>query len=89
MKTKDDFINKLRNDALYKTALSNAKNDQERAEIGKVVEQMVGDFGSAFESILYRIQNDPEFTEELRKAVISGEIVVSEDETRPSGSSDE
>lgn len=89
MKTKEDFLNKLRSDSLYKVALSNAKDDEERVGIQNVVEQMVGDFGSAFESILYRIQNDPEFTEELRKAVISGDSVLSDRKNAHSGSSGE
>lgn len=86
MKTKGDFIDKLRGDPLYRMALASAKSDKERADIANVVEQMVGDFGSAFESILARVQNDPEFVEQLRQSVISGESVLSDSETSVSGS---
>lgn len=76
MKTKEDFINRLREDGLYKDALSKAKDDKERDEVARVVEGMVSKFAELLCPIISRAETDPIFVEQLKKAIVDGEQVV-------------
>ena len=86
MRTKEDFIKRLREDGLYKDALSKAKNDKERAEVSRLVEGMVGQFAELLGPIIARAESDPVFVEELKRALVEGEQVVNDSEPATSGS---
>lgn len=87
MGDRDDIIKRLRDDSLYKMALAKAKDDKERAQIAAIVEGMVGDFAARLGPITKRVQEDPVFAEQLRRAVVEGEQVLTDIEPVPSGSS--
>lgn len=84
--TREDFIKRLREDSLYKQALAKAKDDKERAAIAALVEGMVGDFAEKLGPIAERVQHDPAFAEQLKRAVVEGKQVLTDNEPVPSGS---
>lgn len=86
MTTRDDFIKRLRDDDLFKKALSKAKDDKERAAISRIVEDMVGSFADVLGPALTRAQHDPVFVEQLKRALVGGERVVTAVEPEVSGS---
>ena len=86
MKTREDFIKKLREDGLYKQALAKAKDDKERAAIARIVENMVGTFADVLAPAIARAEKDPVFVEQLKRALVEGEQVVTAVEPEVSGS---
>lgn len=86
MKTKEDFINKLRSDDMFKYALSQAKTDKERAEIASVVEGVVSKFADVLVQVVVQAETDPDFVEELKRALLEGEQVITDSELVTSGS---
>lgn len=87
MTTKDDFIKKLHEDSLFKQALAKAKTPEERAAITRIVENMVGNFAAVLAPAIDRAKTDPVFVEQLKRALVGGEQVVTAVEPETSGSS--
>lgn len=86
MSDRDDYIKRLREDSLFKMALAKAKDDKERAAIAAIVEAMVGDFADKLGPITQRVQQDPVFAEQLKRAVVGDQQVLTDIEAAPSGS---
>ena len=86
MTTRDDFIKKLHEDSLFKQALAKAKDAKEREAITRIVENMVGSFANVLAPAIDRAKNDPVFVEQLKRALVGGEQVVTAVEPEVSGS---
>lgn len=86
MSDRDEYIKRLREDSLFKMALAKAKDDKERAAISAIVEAMVGDFAEKLGPITKRVQQDPVFAEQLKRAVVGDQQVLTDIEAAPSGS---
>lgn len=86
MRTKADFIKRLREDDLYKQALAKAKDDNERAAIARIVEGMVGNFADKLGPVIERAQNDPVYAEQLKRALVGDQQVLTDIEPEVSGS---
>jgi len=69
-------IDNLRNDELYKDALSKARTNKEREFISGYVESMINSFVSAIEPLIERAQDDPEIAARLAEAFKAGSSVL-------------
>lgn len=88
MKTKEDFIKRLRNDPLYKSALKRAGNAEERKRIIAMTEAFVGRFADVLAPMIQRAQSDPKYASELREALRGSQQVVTDVVEHKSGSID-
>ena len=77
MKTRDDFLQRLREDPAYRAALGQAKSAAERKAISSLVEEFVGSAAEILLPALDRAKNDPEFARQLAKALTEHQSVVS------------
>lgn len=86
MRTKEDFIKRLRSDPLYQSALKAAKTDEERRRIIATTEAFVGQFAGVLAPLIQRAEVDPAFRVQLQRSLVMGKEVVSQVEPVPSGS---
>lgn len=73
---KKTLVDRLHNDDLYKLALGKASSDGERLAIEKIVDDFVGAFADALEPLVEQASNDPEFAQELERALADTETLV-------------
>ena len=79
MRSRQDFIKMLRSSPNYRAALGKARNSEERKLVSAVVEEFVGNFGELLGPLIERAQQDPAFAQQLGKALINDNDVLSTD----------
>lgn len=78
MLTKEQLLDRLRNDPMYRSALKMAKTDGERKKIIATAEGFLSTFFEAMSPIARGISSDPKQSSELLEAVKSGGRLVRE-----------
>ena len=86
MKTREDFVKRLREDPRYREALGRARTVAERKAISELVESFVGSAGAILGPIIEQSQNDPEFASQLARALLEKQGVLSKSQPVASGS---
>jgi hypothetical protein len=82
----NDLIKRLRADPMYKEALGKARSPAERKAIAELVEGLVGRVGDILTPVIDRVKHDPEFAEQLGKALDEGKDVLTDSTPDTSGS---
>jgi len=87
MKTRDEFLKRLREDPAYREALGRAQNAGERKTIQKLVEGFVAPFADILGPAIERAENDPEFAAKLGQALVEKQSVLSNQSQTPTSGS--
>lgn len=86
MRTREDFLKRLRSSPLYQSALKTAKTPEERKRVIALTEQFVSQFADVLGPMIAKAEDDPAYREQLRRSVAAGEDVVTSEDKIPSGS---
>jgi hypothetical protein len=86
MKTREDFIKRLREDPKYREALGRARTAEERKAISRIVEGFVGSFANVLGPAIEQAEQDPAFATKLGRALIEKQDVLSKSQQHTSGS---
>lgn len=76
MRTKSDFIKRLRQSPTFKAALAAAKTPEEKATVAAAAEEFVSSFAEILAPLIERAQNDPEFAAQLGRQLAEQHGVV-------------
>ena len=66
---KNELIEKLKNDVVYREALKAVKNTDDRKKIMYITESFLNDFQNSLSSLKEKIATNPELVQELRMAL--------------------
>jgi hypothetical protein len=69
MKTKEDFIKRLRGDRMYNLALKMASSDEERRRVIAITEGFVNKFASILAPMIAEVEKNPAYAEKIREAI--------------------
>jgi hypothetical protein len=83
MKTREDFIKRLREDPSYREALGRARNAEERKAISRLVEEFVGNFAEVLAPAIAQAESDPDFAAKLGRALVEKQDVLSKQSQAP------
>lgn len=86
MRSKEDFLKRLRSDPLFQSALKAAKTPEERRRVIAITEAFVGQFAEVLAPMIQKAESDPSYRDLLRRSLVAGEEVVTDQETAASGS---
>ena len=86
MKSREDFLKKLRSDPLYQNALKAAKTPEEKKRIIATTEAFVSQFADVLAPLIQRAETDPLFREQMQRSIAEGDAVVTDVELETSGS---
>jgi hypothetical protein len=85
-RTKQDFLKRLYESDRYKQALAAARTPEERARLAGLVTEFVGSFADVLAPLIDRAQRDPAFAQQLGRAVMERQRVVTSSGPARSGS---
>lgn len=86
MRTRSDFIQRLRESEKFKSALATAKDDDERKRLTAAAEQFVDSFASLLVPLIEKAENDPEFAMQLGRQLVERRGLVTASDPAMSGS---
>lgn len=67
MKTKQDYIDSILNSKIFKDALSNISDETEKEHAIAYATSLGEQIANCFIPTIEKVQNDPDFADELRK----------------------
>lgn len=76
MNDREELIKKLHASKRFQAALENARTPEERASLQRAGEMFVSSFAGLLESALEKAKSDPTFREQLGRAVVQRQGVV-------------
>ena len=85
-RNKKEFLKKLYESDKYKNALSRARTDEERRALAGLASEFVAGFADILGPIIERASRDPVFAEQLGRAVVERQGVVTDSAPVTSGS---
>lgn len=86
MRSRKDFIDRLRKDEKFTSALARARTPEERTKVQTIVEEFVGSFADVLAPLIEQSMKDPEFAAQLGRALNEKQNVLSHEEPATSGS---
>lgn len=86
MSKRNEFIKKLHDNVGFKNATQLARNDAERKTVIDVTERFVNSFIDVLLPLLEKAERDPEFSDQLAKAMNEGHNVLTVEDPMTSGS---
>lgn len=76
MRTKEQFLEALKQNELFAKAIASVKTDAERQKIAAVTEAFVAQFASVLGPIISAAQDNPEYADKLRQSLVTPTEVV-------------
>lgn len=88
MRKREDFIQRLHENAKFKHALEQARTEEERKAIAAATEKFVATFADILGPLIERAEQDPLFAEQLGRALSENQHVVTSSDPPKSGSTE-
>ena len=86
MKTRAEFLKRLRESPGYREVMGRARNAEERKKLAAAAEQFIAPFADLLGPLIARAEADPEFAKQLGRDLVEGKGVLSTSEPEVSGS---